>query len=205
MNALYRIGESRRNQIDFTYAAYHRSGQAILGEEINIGDVTVPVGANVETVFNFDITRSTYSYAFLQDDRIRIAVGAGIYILPIKYSIAATTLSGEHSVEGADVTLPLPALALRGDFLLVHNLYLTASLDAMYLEISNFKGSLYDVSAWLYLPDDLDLLAEAVFVYRRQRNEVLRRGMSVFSGRSLRIRDHPLSTANFYQLARFGR
>lgn len=167
LNALYRPGESRRNQIDFTYAAYHRSGHGVLDQEIDVGSVTLPVGAQLDTIFNFDIIRGDYSYAFLQDDRMRIAVGLGLYAVPLKYSINSTTTSGRAKVEGADVTLPLPALALRADFLLIPKLYLTTSIDAMYLEISNFKGSLYDVNVALE--------------YRPWKNVGLGAGLSSFS------------------------
>ncbi len=146
LNGLYRPGESRRNQIDFTYGAYHRSGSAILDEEIDVGSVVLPVGAKLDTVFNFDIIRADYTYAFLQDDRMRIAAGLGVYVVPLKYSLTSTTSGGTTKVEGADVTLPLPALALRADFLLVPKLYLTTSIDAMYLQYQNFKGSLCDVN-----------------------------------------------------------
>ncbi len=106
----------------------------------------------MNTVFNFDIIRTTYSYAFLQDDRMRIAAGLGVYILPLKYSI---NRQRPAIFEGADVTLPLPTLALRTDFLLTRNLYLTAGLDAMYIQISDFKGSLYDANIALeYRPWD---------------------------------------------------
>ena len=149
LNALYRPGESRRNQLDFTYAAYHRSGHAVLNQQIEIGDVTFPVGATVDTVFNFDIIRGTYSYALLQDDRMRIALGLGLYAVPLKCSFSGQTSGGQVTAEGADVTLPLPSLALRADFLLVRKLYLTTGVDAMYLEISGFKGSLFDVNAAL--------------------------------------------------------
>jgi hypothetical protein len=144
LNAMYRPGETRRNQIDFTYAAYHRSGEGVLDEDLVIGDVTLPAGSTLNTVFNFDIIRTTYSYAFLQDDRMRIAAGLGVYVLPLKYSIKSSAVGENENLEGADVTLPLPTLALRTDFLLTHNLYLTAGLDAMYIQISDFKGSLYD-------------------------------------------------------------
>lgn len=149
LGALYRPGETRRNQFDFTYAAYHRSGHAVLGSEIDVGDVVLPVGANLDTVFNFDIIRATYSYAILQDDRMRIGIGLGVYIVPLKYSLEMETSGGKTGIEAADVTFPLPTLALRADFLLVRKLYLVTSLDAMYLEISDFKGSIYDINAAL--------------------------------------------------------
>jgi hypothetical protein len=144
--AMYRPGKSRRNQIDFTYASYHRRGSATLEQEITIGGETFPVGAQLESIFNFDIIRGTYSYAILQDDRMRIALGLGVYALPLEYGLTVETTSGTSRVEGGDTTLPLPAFALRGEFQLIPKLFLNAGIDAMYLEISSFKGSLLDVN-----------------------------------------------------------
>lgn len=146
---MYRPGKSLRHQLDFTYAAYHRSGDKTLTEDIEINGSTYPVGAQVESVFDFDIIRGTYSYALLQDERMRIALGLGVYAVPLEYGLSIETTSGRSSVEGAETTLPLPALALRAEFQLIPKLYLNASIDAMYLEISDFKGSLLDVNVAL--------------------------------------------------------
>ena len=147
--AMYRPGKSRRHQLDLTYASFHREGSATLDNELEIGDVTYPVGARVESEFNFDIIRGSYSYALLQDERMRIALGLGVYAVPLKYGLKITTTSGRSAVEGADTTLPLPSLALRGDFQLIPRLFLYTGIDVMYLEIGDFKGSLLDVNAGL--------------------------------------------------------
>jgi len=146
VDALYRPGKSRRHQLDFTYASYHRDGSGTLSEEIDINGVTYPVGAKVESLFDFDIIRGTYSYALLQDERMRIALGLGVYAVPLEYGLEIETAGGRSSVNGADTTLPLPALALRGEFKLTRKLYLNAGLDAMYLELGGFQGSLLDVN-----------------------------------------------------------
>jgi len=146
VDALYRPGKSRRHQLDLTYASYHRDGSGTLSEDIDINGVTYPVGARVKTIFDFDIIRGTYSYALLQDERMRIALGLGVYAVPLKYGLEIETGGGQSSVNGADTTLPLPALALRGEFQLIPKLFLNASLDAMYLDISGFQGSLLDVN-----------------------------------------------------------
>ena len=118
--AMYRPGKSRRNQLDFIYASYNRSGFTTLGRDLDLGNGTViPIGADVETTFDFDIMRLTYSYAILQDERMRIALGLGIYAVPLKYSLSYTSTSGNDSVEGADITLPLPAFALRSEFQMI--------------------------------------------------------------------------------------
>ena len=66
-------------------------------------------------------------------------------------------------------------------------------------------GSFDDVRARLDFPDDFDLLAEAVFVDRRQRNEMLRSGVSVTGGRSLHVGDYPLPAPHLDELTRLGR
>ena len=148
-DALFRPGKSRRHQLDFTYASYDRDGSATLSRELTIGDETFPVGAHVSSVLNFDLIRGTYSYALLQNNTARIAVGLGVYAIPLEYGLQVQTESGRSVVEGADTTLPLPALALRAEVRLLPKLFLTADLDGLYLEISSFRGSLLDANLGL--------------------------------------------------------
>jgi hypothetical protein len=144
IGAMYRPGESRRNQLDFSYAGYHRDGSAVLTREIEIEGVTYPVGADVQTVFNFDIFSATYSYAIVQNDHARIALGLGIYVMPLKYDLSIETTGNNTFIEGADTTLPLPVIALRGEFQIVRGLYFNTSIDGMYAEISDFRGAIVD-------------------------------------------------------------
>ena len=146
VGAMYRPGKSRRNQLDFSYASYDRDGNATLTEDITIDNVTYPVGAQVKSVFDFDIIRGTYSYAFWQNDSVRVALGLGIYAVPLRYELDIETTGGNTVVEGADTTLPLPALALRGEFRLVNRLFLNAAVEGMYLELNDFQGSLLDLN-----------------------------------------------------------
>jgi hypothetical protein len=146
-DALYRPGKSRRNQIDIGYAGYHRTGDATLTREITINGNTYPVGAHVDTVFNFDLIRADYTYAFIQNERVRLALGVGLYAVPVKYSLDIQTESGRSAVEGADTAFPLPSLALRTEVQVLPCLFLNANIDGIYLEISDFKGMLVDLTA----------------------------------------------------------
>ena len=147
--ALYRPGKTLRNQLDFTYAAYNRSGGGALSQEIIVNGNVYPIGTEVHSHFNFDIIRGTYSRAILQDDRMRIALGFSVYAVPLDYSLEVQTVSGFNSVGGANITLPLPALAIRGEFQLIPKLFLNASIDAMYFKYNNFQGDLLDLNVGL--------------------------------------------------------
>lgn len=148
-DAVYRPGESRRNQLDFTYASYNRSGSGALTQDFTVDGVTYPVGAQLNTTFNFDIARVDYSYAILQDDRARIALGVGMYVVPLHYSFKGQTTGGGVAAEQDSLTIPLPSICFRGEFLLTPKLYLITAFDGMYLKISDFQGSMFDVTAGL--------------------------------------------------------
>jgi hypothetical protein len=146
VEALFRPGASRRHQLDFSYASYDRDGSKTLSRDIIVNDMTIPAGTEIESVFDFHIIRGTYSYAFLQGEKMRIALGLGIYAVPVRYGLSYETTEGRTAVHGGDTTLPLPAVALRGDFQLLPKLFLGAAVDGMYLEVSDFKGWLADAN-----------------------------------------------------------
>jgi hypothetical protein len=148
-DAFYRPGQSRRNQLDFTYASYDRDGSATLSQPLTVGNRTYPIGAQVDPVLNFDLIRGTYSYAFVQNERVRLALGLGVYVIPLRYGLEVQTRSEHSAVEGGDSILPLPALALRAEVQLYPKLFLKTSLDGMYLEISDFKGYIVDLNVGL--------------------------------------------------------
>ena len=81
--------------------------------------------------------------------RFRVALGLGVYAVPLKYSLDIQSSSGHSVVEGADTTFPLPALALRVEFQIVHGLFFECDVNGIYAEIQNFKGSMVDLTAGL--------------------------------------------------------
>ncbi len=144
VEGMYRPGESLRHQLDFSWGGYHRDGQATVSEEFTIGDATYPVGAEVNTVFNFDVIRLTYSYALVQNERVRLALGIGVYALPLEYSLDIATGGNRSVAEGSDTTLPLPSVALRAEWQVIPKVFLNFAVDGMYAEVSEFTGGLLD-------------------------------------------------------------
>jgi hypothetical protein len=144
--ALYRPGASRRNQLDFSYASYRRDGNATLSREVEIDGETYPIGAQIDSVFNFDIINGTYSYAFWQTERLRLALGLGIYAVPLKVELNITTTGPRTVKERIKTTLPLPALSFRGEYRLVDKLFLNGSVEGMYMEVSDFTGYMVDLN-----------------------------------------------------------
>lgn len=146
LEAMYRPGSSLRNQIDFTYGSYNRDGSAVLSHDLNVGDQTFPVGAHVNSVLDFDLFRLSYTYAFWQNNRVRLGLGLGVYAVPVKYSLNVQSENGRSFIEGADTTVPLPTLSLRCEVQLFSKCFAKLAVDGMYVELSEFKGSMLDAN-----------------------------------------------------------
>ena len=149
VDGFYRFGETRRHQIDLHYFDSRRSASKVLDRTIDIGDTTFPIGATVSTEFNLQFVNVDYSYAFFQDDRVRLSVAGGLHTTGVKFKVdSPPTLFEDESF-----TAPLPVVGLRGEVIVTERWRLKGSADAFYLEYDQFTGLLADTSlAVEYLP-----------------------------------------------------
>ena len=144
LDGFWRFSDNLRHRADLSWFSLNREGETALGQSIVIDGITYPVGTYVETTLNMDIYKAAYSYSFLQDDRIDIAVGIGLYIMPIEFKLSASGLLTSTVAES--ITAPLPVFGLRADFSLTPKWILRTRADVFYLEYEQFKGSIYSTS-----------------------------------------------------------
>jgi len=124
------------------HGSRHRSGEAQIAQDLEINGIVLPTGTQVSSIFNFDIINLAWSYAIIQDERVRIAIGLGVYVSPIKYGISWSSSLGGGGGQQETITVPLPTLNLDGEIRLTPKLSLIGSLDALYVKVSGFSGSL---------------------------------------------------------------
>ncbi|UCD69562.1 MAG: hypothetical protein JSW48_05710 [Betaproteobacteria bacterium] len=138
---MYRPGNSRRHQIEFQYFESSRSGDKTLDNDLEIGDKFFPAGTTVHSELGLRFLNVDYSYAFLQDERVRLAVSAGVHTTDVKFSIES---SETPTSEDESFTAPLPVIGLRADFVLTPRWRFKSTLDLMYLEYRGLEGVLTD-------------------------------------------------------------
>ena len=143
-DALLRLGARQRHRIDFSYAGYYRSAEKTLTEGIEVGGQQVTPGTVLDSKLDFALFRSSYSYAVFQNQRASFGVGLGAYVVPVTYGVDVRAANNSAGLESYSVTLPLPAIALRGDFQLLPKLFLVTELDFMYLDVAGIRASLLD-------------------------------------------------------------
>jgi hypothetical protein len=156
LKGFWRFTDNLRHRLGFEYSSYRRDGYRTILEDFTIEDdngnqITIPAGTQVNSYFDLDIYKISYSYSFFQDDRIDLAAGIGVYWMPIDIGVNSKGLIRVNETEKFDA--PLPTVALRADFAITPKWFLRSSLELFYLEIQQFKGSIYQSTVALeYLP-----------------------------------------------------
>ena len=141
LDTLYRWGPTNRHQIEFHYFETNRSGDRTLTEDLQIGDTLFPAGSTLRTDFDLSFANIDYAYAFVQDDRVRVAVSGGLHVTNIGLRVESST---GFLREDESFTAPLPVVGFRLDVALGKNWKLKTKIDLFYLEYENITGGLAD-------------------------------------------------------------
>jgi hypothetical protein len=132
----WRIGE--RWRVDAEYFALNRTSERTLDREIQWGDQTFPVNAQVAAKFNFSDLRVSAGYSFFRTTDKELGVGLGLHVASYETSLRTATASGE----GEDVLAPLPVLSLYAQFALTERWAMGGRLDRFSLSYGKYDGSL---------------------------------------------------------------
>lgn len=138
----YNFGTRSRSQLRLGYFGLLRNSIKILESEINIGDMTYPVGTEVTTNFDMHIIRGLYDYSFFRDERVKLAIAAGLYILPVRFSVG----TGKLIDESANIIAPLPVVGLRNSILVTPKFQIRQSVEVLYVKFGNYLGSISDLN-----------------------------------------------------------
>ena len=73
--------------------------------DITIGDETIGVETTLRSEYNFITLRGEYSYSIFQDDRMDLAAGIGLYVMPIEFKLGTR----DKKAVDEDITAPFHA------------------------------------------------------------------------------------------------
>jgi hypothetical protein len=138
-----RLGENWR--IEFEYYKLARSARTTLSREIDWGDTTFPLGAEIRSRFDTTVYRLIGGYSFLESPTSEAGVSFGLHVTDF-----ATALSGQGTgpggvsfrTEGNNTLVPLPTLGLYGSVQVANGVHLRGRVDYLSLEYDEYDGSL---------------------------------------------------------------
>lgn len=147
LDADWRFGDSKRHKLRLVGFSMSRDNKKTIDEQIDWGDVTYPVNAELKAEFKFSVIELAYEYAFLRRDNYELGGSIGLHYAGIDASLKAErTATGEviNRSNDASVDLPLPVIGLRGLWKLPYNFYVDAQGQYFALAIDEYDGNVQD-------------------------------------------------------------
>jgi hypothetical protein len=137
---LWRMTERWRLEVE--YFSLDRSASRTLATEVRWGDRVYPVGATVNSSYDFSDTRVSVGYSFFKRRDKELGVGVGLHMASIKASIESTGTSAE----AADVLAPLPVLSIYGAFALTDQWAVRMRADWLSLTYDIYSGDVRNIA-----------------------------------------------------------
>jgi hypothetical protein len=176
-----------KHALTFAWYSINSTGSKIIEEEFDWEDgddntVTVPVGAQVFSVLDYEIFKLGYLWSFHHTDKIELGVGAGLHITRLSMGLdASSTIPPSQSLQDAKTTVPLPVFSLVLKYNVTPKFHWYLKSQAFAIKYDNWVGSYRDASLGME--------------YRVWKNVALGAG---FSSNSLEIEeDDPGHILNF--------
>jgi hypothetical protein len=143
-----RLGD--RWRLGFEYYELNRSSSKTLTRQIDWGDVSFPLGAQIDTTFDTTIYRFSGGYSFVRDAASEAGVSFGLHITDFTTALAGIGngprgTSTFHD-EKRDTLVPLPTGGLYGTFKLSDQWALRGSVDLLSFKYDEYDGRLLN---WL--------------------------------------------------------
>jgi hypothetical protein len=146
----------RNHALGFSYYQLNSSGSTQVGREIKLpdpddpqGEITIPVGADVESYLDTEILKLNYIWSFYRSDQAGMALNLGLHITRLEAAIRGQLVIGDpQSVEEVDVgvTAPLPVIGGRFSYKPTERLRLILESNVFFLSFGDYSGSYVDTS-----------------------------------------------------------
>src|SRR5262245_54926115 len=153
LNLGARIGDSWR--IEFEYYALNREATRNIGRQIDFGDVSFPIGAQITTEFNSTIYRLTGGWSCLRTQQAEAGVSAGLHVTDFEAQLSGVgtgVLGGAPAFrrEAHDALVPLPTFGLYGSYVVIPQVILRGRVDFLSLKYQDYDGRLIN---WMAAAD----------------------------------------------------
>lgn len=132
---------SRRSRLGFEFFALDRTSSKTLQKEIDFGEHTYEINTRVSALFNVQIARIAYGYAFLSKPKYEagLLIGAHVLFADLGLRVEANQAIAQYR-DSFNFTAPLPDIGVWGEFVLGKRFGLYVNANYLAVKIDNIDG-----------------------------------------------------------------
>jgi len=152
LDGVHRFNKS--HALVYSWYAISSNGNKILDEEMDWLDedgnqITIPAGAQVESVIDYDIYKLGYFWSFYHSDKVELSAGAGAHITRVGVRLNSDTTSSGVEARHVSTNFPLPVLSFAMKYHVTAKLFWYLKTEAFALSFDNWEGTYTDSTAGL--------------------------------------------------------
>lgn len=149
-----------RHAMRLMYFDSSRTRTNAIDREIDFGDETYPLGADVTVKFKFTVLELAYQYSLMKSENFELGASVGVHNIKFKIGLDAMLEGGPanggvQAEETASTNAPLPVVGLGATWHMANDVYLLAHAQYFQVKTGGLDGSLEDYQAgvlWQFNP-----------------------------------------------------
>jgi hypothetical protein len=139
LDGYYRFAPKHR--VDFSWYKIERGGQIVTQRGIDFGDASFPAGTPINSAWDTETIKLTYTYSFYRKPEIETSLSLGLHITDIDMSLQSPLGISEAET----VTAPLPVFGFRLDYAITPKWWVRTKYELFFLDsIDEFQGAYSD-------------------------------------------------------------
>jgi hypothetical protein len=156
LDLLWRINP--KHHVRFLYFNNSVTRNRVLDRDIQWGDTTYHVGANVESQVKLQVYELAYEYAFIHQPTYEVNGSLGIHYMDLKLKLAGNATTGGGATtsfvtEERKLPAPLPVIGVRAGWAFAPQWYLEGQGQFLRISIDGYNGHWIDARAgvtWMF-------------------------------------------------------
>lgn len=145
LDGYYRFTDA--HSMDFSYFSVKSDGQKVINEDIKWDEKTISAGATVDSYFNMDIYKINYVYSFYHNEKVELALTAGLHITSLDLGLGAQGMidgvPGQKYSSGEAATVPLPVFGFKGEYTIIDKkLFVNYKAEYFFIHFDDYEGTL---------------------------------------------------------------
>jgi hypothetical protein len=144
---------AKKHRLNFGYYQLNRDGSTGISDSIEIGDIVIPIDAQVASELKLGFYTIDYMYSFYQGEKWEMSGGLGAYWVDLDFSIGASLdingnpIGGGAVFESTDFSGPLPYLALQFEYYITPKWLASFKGGYFQLKVEDIDGKLMTFGA----------------------------------------------------------
>jgi hypothetical protein len=143
LDGYYRF--SKEHALSYSWYSISSKGIKTIDKEFewldSNGDlITVPIGAEVDTDFEYDIYKIGYLWSFYHTNKVELVAGAGLHMTRISVALRSDTTSSGVDTKDVTTSVPLPVLSFGLSYKVTPKLHWFIRAEAFALAFEDWDG-----------------------------------------------------------------